>query len=463
VIPVHFRSGLPYITMRPYTDNEWDSLPHVIFTSPEPWRPNVLDHDLDDDENWFDALSDIPDDITKSMFDEFGDYRHKHVVNEHRIHMPDLDTHVIPTKDFFYQAHGRETTALEVNPEPRATTKAKEPDYSNYKPYFCWLPTKVIKHTFRNTTQYARIPMSTFLRKHYKAPNPAFNVPRREEPVATDTVYSDTPAVDSGATSAQFYCGTESLVTDSYGMLSDKQFVNTLQDNIRCRGAPTRLLSDRAQLEIGKKAQDILRTYVIGDWQSEPHQQHQNPAERRYQDVKRSTNLIMDRSGSPANTWLLALLYVCFILNHTATASLGWRTPMAVLTGSTTYISIILRFGWWEPIYYKLDDSDFPSESPELPGRMVGFSETVGHAMTYKILTGDTQKIIHRANVRTGLDPDAPNARTDLDNGEQTTPKTFIKSIKGDNIGQAQLDYIDPTELVGRTFLTPPQEDGQRF
>jgi hypothetical protein len=307
--------------------------------------------------------------------------------------------------------------------------------------------------------------MSTFLRKHYKAPNQAFNVPRREELVATDTLYSDTPAVDFGATSAQFYCGTESLVSDSYGMLSDKQFVNTLQDNIRRRGAATRLLSDRAQLEIGKKAQDILRTYVIRDWQSELHQQHHNPAKRRYQDVKRSTNLTMDSSGSPANTWLLALLHVCFILNHTATASLRWRTPMSALMSSTTDISIILRFGWWEPVYYKLDDSDFPSESPELPGRMVGFSETVGHAMTYKILTGDTQKIIHRANVRTALDPDAPNTRTDLDNGEQTPPKTFMNSVKGANIGQAQLKYIDPTKLVGRTFLTPPppQEDGQRF
>jgi hypothetical protein len=34
VIPINFRSGLPYITMRPYTDDKWDSLPHVIFTSP---------------------------------------------------------------------------------------------------------------------------------------------------------------------------------------------------------------------------------------------------------------------------------------------------------------------------------------------------------------------------------------------------------------------------------------------
>jgi hypothetical protein len=29
----------------------------------------------------------------------------------------------------------------------------------------------------------------------------------------------------------------------------------------------------------------------------------------------------------------------------------------------------------------------------------------VGHAMTYMILTDDTQKIIHRSNVQTALDP----------------------------------------------------------
>jgi hypothetical protein len=66
-------------------------------------------------------------------------------------------------------------------------------------------------------------------------------------------------------------------------MKSDKQFVNTLEDNIRRRGAPTKLISDRAQVEISAKVKDILHALCICDWQSEPHQQHQNPAERRYQ------------------------------------------------------------------------------------------------------------------------------------------------------------------------------------
>ena len=41
--------------------------------------------------------------------------------------------------------------------------------------------------------------------KHLKSRNPALNIPRRHEAVATDTVFSDTPAVDSGVKQAQVF------------------------------------------------------------------------------------------------------------------------------------------------------------------------------------------------------------------------------------------------------------------
>jgi hypothetical protein len=95
---------------------------------------------------------------------------------------------------------------------------------------------------------------------------------------------------------------------------------------------------------------------------------------------------------------------------------------------------------------------------------MVGFFETVGHAMTYKILTGDTNKILHRSNVCTALDPNKPTVCTELPDGEIAIDSTpILKSVRGENIGQAQLEYIDPDELIGQTFLNQPQEDGQRF
>ena len=108
------------------------------------------------------------------------------------------------------------------------------------------------------------------LRKHLKSRFPAFNIPRRSEEVATDTIFSDTPAIDSGVTMAQIFVGKRTLVTDVYPLKSQKQFVNTLEDNIRFRGAMTKLISDYAKVEISNKVKDILRMYHSSSWNSSP-------------------------------------------------------------------------------------------------------------------------------------------------------------------------------------------------
>jgi hypothetical protein len=59
-----------------------------------------------------------------------------------------------------------------------------------------------------------------------------------------------------------------------------------LLDNITQCGAPTKLISDRAKVEISERVKQVLRPLHIATWQSEPHQQHQNPAECQYQNIK---------------------------------------------------------------------------------------------------------------------------------------------------------------------------------
>ena len=93
------------------------------------------------------------------------------------------------------------------------------------------------------------------------------------------------------------------------------------------------------------------------------------------------------------------VLYICFLCNHLAHASLQHRTPLEYLTGITPDISPLLRFHWWERVYYKIDDSAFPLDSTEASGRFVGIAEQVGHAMTYKILADHLQKVIYQSNV----------------------------------------------------------------
>ena len=316
--------------------------------------------------------------------------------------------------------------------------------------------------------------MSTVLKKCYKAANPALNVLRRDEPVATDTVYADTPAIDSGATSAQLFVGTQTLVLDVYGMKSDKEFINTLEDNVCERGAMSKLVSDRAQVEISNKVVDFLHALCIGNWQSEPYQQHQNPAEHQYQQVKTMVNTIMDRTGSPPYLWLCCMMYVCFILNFTYTNSIK-GVPMQKLTGSTVDISPLLHFKFKEKVYYKIDDSDFPSETREELAWFVGIGESVGHAMTCKLLTLDTKKIIYRSNVRSAEDSAHVNLRVEPLNEK---PPQIVKS-KSDSVdyaadddpgGKEQITNIpvldpvfEPSDLVGRTFLMDPKEDGQQY
>ena len=467
------KNGLPYIKIRPFTDQEWDDLPHLVLTEDKFWDVTVLDHNLTESDQWFDAISDLQEDPTMDLFDEFGNYRKRVVIQEAEFF--DAESELFTIEDEMDHSVIYHTYKHQFQVEQGRTWKpgegewsvmTKEPNYEELRPFFGWLPSDIVKSTFNNSTQYARIPMSTVLKKRYKAANPALNVHRRDEPVATDTVYSDTPAIDSGATSAQLFVGTESLVLDVYGMKSDKEFVNTLEDNVHERGAMSKLISDRAQVEISNKVADFLRALCIGNWQSEPYQQHQNPAEHHYQQAKTMVNTIMDRTGSPPYLWLCCLMYVCYVLNFTYNNSIK-AIPMHKLTGSTQDISPLLHFQFKEKVYYKIDDSDFPSETHEGLAWFVGIGESVGHAMTCKLLTVDTKKIIYHSNVRSAEDSDHSNLRAEPLNEK---PPQIVKS-KSDSIdyaadddpgGKNKMPVFDPSDLVGRTFLMDPKEDGQR-
>jgi hypothetical protein len=108
-------------------------------------------------------------------------------------------------------------------------TTPKDPDYESLHPNFGWLPIDVIQLTCQHTTQYAQMPMSSVLQKHYHSPYPALNVHHRNEPIATDTVFSNTLAIDGSQTMVQIFVGTESLITDIKGMKSETSLLTLLK------------------------------------------------------------------------------------------------------------------------------------------------------------------------------------------------------------------------------------------
>lgn len=493
VLPLDIVNGLPRLQLRPYTDDEWASLPHVIMTGENTWDPSVLDHSHDPDDDWYDAISTVQKDPGHNLFDEFGNYRYRVAVQSYeflreRAERDDLDSVFARC---VLHAYNNEQSFLDsredIEPEPPPTNKpvdisSSKPDFDQLRPLFGWLSPDTIRKTLAVTTQYARLPAGTLLKRAFKSANPYFNVLRRHEAVACDFVYADTPAIDNGSDTAVIFVGRDTRVTDAYGVKNDREFVNTLEDNIRDRGAPDKLISDRAQVEISKSVLSILRALFISSWQSEPHQQQQNYAERQIQIIKTMVNRIMDRVGAPAYAWLLCLLYVCFLLNHTYNGTIR-GVPLQHLTGQTIDISPLLRFHFWQRVYYlKPPQKNFSSESTEGYGRIVGISEHVGPIMTYKVFCEDTRKVIFRAQVRP-LTPADPNFRASSVDGEQASnPSEFLKTrfdnlrpSAGDINGSPTpdsnpLDDLPPgdplvelDDLIGRSFLTEPKEDGTRL
>ena len=144
-------------------------------------------------------------------------------------------------------------------------------------------------------------------------------------------------------------------------MQSSKQFVNTLEDKIRFMGAMSKLISDYAHVEIFGKVKDILRMYHSSSWLSEPYNQNQSPSEWHYRTIKAWANTILNRTGAPANCWLLCMSYMCYLLNHICCDSLKVQICLTKLYGVTLDISIIIMYTFYQPIYYASHNQCFPS------------------------------------------------------------------------------------------------------
>ena len=225
------------------TDKEFSMLPHAVLTSDSNWDPTILDSKFDPEVEWQDAQE---DDFFDPNFDDTGNYLH------HQIAFLDAFSSVEEQEDFDDKV---DWLLLHVN---RNKVKMKEPDYEALCPCFAWAPADIVKKMLEATMQYAQNSYNLPFCKHYCSCFPALNVDCCCEAVATNMIYSDTPAIDDGATCAQIFVGQETLVVNVYSMKSDKQFINMLEDNVHKRGAMDKLVSDSAQVEISNKVKDFL-------------------------------------------------------------------------------------------------------------------------------------------------------------------------------------------------------------
>ena len=120
-----------------------------------------------------------------------------------------------------------------------------------------------------------------------------------------------------------------------------------------------------SKMQTGTAWNNILHKYSAKH--TEPHHPQQNPSRMQSQDhQKLHQNKIMDCTGAPSKTWFLCLLYVVFLLNHTAEEALAWRIPIKSCFGHTPDLSPLLQFTFYKPVCYLDHKACFPRQGSTL-------------------------------------------------------------------------------------------------
>ena len=464
-VPLLIKDGLAYATsIGRSTDQDMDTYPHVLITSPDEWDPSQVP----------DQLFGVP------MFDACGDFNKPIIANlNNLLDAPPGDCESCPEISSVFTANLHQSSP-------------QEPDWNTQRPFLAWTSPSSIKDTFNVTTRHGTAPNTQdYIKNHFKPRNPVSSIPRCSEDLATDTIFSDTPAVDDGSTMAQFFCGHDTLVCDAYGIKSTKQFINTLSDNIRKWGAMDTLISDGGNYDISKGVTDLLHSLFIQDYQSESYHQDQRKTETCFGPAKRCTNTVMNTSGYLACCWLLCLQYIFVVLHHLASPTLQGIYPGQALQGTTPDISFMLHSSFYESVYYRTDSSEpefnFPSSSNDNKGYWAGFAANQGDSLTWRTLTEDTQKIIICSGIQSALStttnqclaspsgegttlpfpipyPQHSKNSLPLDPFDESTAnfEQFVNSQSGEDednpIPMANIDIPIP---FGSSFLLPPEDNGE--
>ena len=464
-VPLLIKDGLAYATsLGRLTTLDMDTYPHVSITSPDKW-----DH------------SQVPDQpFGNPMFDACVDFN-KHII-------ANLNTLLeAPPRDC-----GSDTEISSVFSANLHQSSPQEPDWNTQRPFLAWTSPSSIKDTFNVTTRHETAPNTQdYIKHHFKPRNPVFSIPRCSEDVATDTIFSNTPDVDDCSTMTQFFYGHDTFACDTYGIKSTKQFISTLSSNTRKWGAMITLTSDGGTYDISKGATDLLHSLFIQDFKSEPYHQQQNKVKNCFGHAKHYPKTVMNTSGCPACSWLFCLQCICVVLNYLASIPLQGICPVQALQGTTPDISFMPLTSIYEPVYYRIEFSEpdfhLPSSSNEKKGYWVGFPANQGDSLTWRTLTEDTHMINLCSGIQSALSittnqclaspsgegttlpfpipyPQQSQNSLPLDPLNESTHnfEQFVNSQSGeDEDNPIPMANIDIPNLLGRSFLIPPEDNGE--
>ena len=249
-------------------------------------------------------------------------------------------------------------------------------------------PEMITVKTLAATTQLCDSPVEMDKREaprqHRKKRVLALHPKRIAGRTDSDTFFSSVKSIRGYTCIQIFFCCAAKFIF-ARCMRKERESHGAYQDLIREVGAPNLLLTDNAQTETGKKWTKTSRDNATRQVKTVPHNQNQNNAERKIQDVKRRTILTLRYAAAPLVFWCYCMSLVIDCLNHSAQKELEYRTAMEKMFGHTPDISMF-RFPFWCAVWYFEPTAKYP-KSNFLPGRMIGIAWDHGDAFSYKIWT----------------------------------------------------------------------------
>ena len=247
---------------------------------------------------------------------------------------------------------------------------------------------KTLKKTIEMTTQLCAEPVEMEIREiprqHRKKRLLPLHPSRLKGRVDIDTFFSSIQSI-RGYKCVQLFVHVPSDYLFVRCMQRESHSHGAYQDFVREIGAPEIVATDNSQTQTGTKWEETSRKNVTKQRKFSPHNQNQNKAERRIQDVKHKIVYILERADAPIKFWCYALIHVVDCLNHHAKPALNWKTSTELLNGDTPDISAF-RFSFWQAIEYYEPTAKFP-EARWKAGRFLGIAWESGDAFTFKIWT----------------------------------------------------------------------------
>ena len=196
IIPFNIINGLTRMPMCPPTDDDLENLPYVIITTDDIWDPTILNHSIDLSNDTYDHAMDPH--MNEEEFSSLDDHT---CMTGNYLHHDDYGP------DYVYDVYHNDCvtrSGLDCNTPDNSYHLSpqcilKDQDDEALHPYLLWLPIECIKHTLTTMTQWFCNAYCILFHKQFKSHFPAANVSHHNEPVATNTMFSDEPVLGSSA------------------------------------------------------------------------------------------------------------------------------------------------------------------------------------------------------------------------------------------------------------------------